>query len=283
MKDFSENIKKLRNELQTADVVVIGIGAGMSAASGFDYSGERFEKIFGNFHQKYGITDMYSGGFYPFPSPEEFWAWWSRMIWINRYTDEIGRPYSDLFSIIGDKDYFIITTNVDHQVQKAGFDKKRLFYTQGDYGLFQCFEPCHQKTYDNKGIIRKMLDEQEGMRIPSALIPYCPVCGKPMTTNLRVDDRFVQDDGWYDAARRYEDFLNRHNGMHILFLELGVGMNTPGIIKYPFWRMTAENTKAIYCTINSGQVFVPSEIRSRAIAVEADIAEVLSAIVNGKY
>ena len=199
------------------------------------------------------------------------------MIWINRYTDEIGRPYSDLLSIIRDKDYFIITTNVDHQVQKAGFDKKKLFYTQGDYGLFQCSEPCHQKTYDNKEIIRKMLDEQEGMRIPSALIPRCPVCGKPMTTNLRVDDRFVQDDGWYAAACRYEDFLNRHKGMHILFLELGVGMNTPGIIKYPFWRMTAENTKAIYCTINSRQVFVPSEIRDRSIAVDADIKEAISA------
>ena len=276
-KDFSENMKKLRYELQTAEAVVIGIGAGMSAASGFDYSGERFEKAFGDFHQKYGITDMYSGGFFPFPTSEEYWAWWSRMIWINRYTDEIGKPYSDLLSIIRDKDYFIITTNVDHQVQKAGFDKERLFCTQGDYGLFQCSEPCHQKTYDNREIIRKMLDGQEGMRIPSELIPHCPVCGKTMTTNLRIDDRFVQDDGWYDAAQRYEDFLNRHKGMHILFLELGVGMNTPGIIKYPFWRMTAENTKAIYCTINSGQAFVPSEIRDRSIAADADIKEAVSA------
>ena len=174
MKDFSENIKKLGNELRTADAIVIGIGAGMSAASGFDYSGERFEKTFGDFQRKYGISDMYSGGFYPFPSLEEYWAWWSRMIWINRYTDEVGRPYSDLLSIVCDKDYFIITTNVDHQAQKAGFDKKRLFYTQGDYGLFQCSGPCHQKTYDNKEIIRKMLDEQEDMRIPSKLIPHCP-------------------------------------------------------------------------------------------------------------
>ena len=280
MKDFSENIKKLRNDLETADAVVIGIGAGMSAASGFGYSGERFEKTFGDFQQKYGITDMYSGGFFPFPSPEEYWAWWSRMIWINRYTDEIGKTYSDLLAIIRDKDYFIITTNVDHQVQKAGFDKKRLFYTQGDYGLLQCSEPCHRNTYDNKEIIRKMLDEQEGMMIPSELIPYCPICGKPMTTNLRIDDRFVQDDGWYDAAHRYEDFLSCHKGMHILFLELGVGMNTPGIIKYPFWRMTAENSEAVYCSINSVKAMVPSEIRSRALAVEADIAGVLSALLN---
>ena len=279
MKDFSENIKKLLYELETADAVVIGIGAGMSASSGFDYSGERFEKTFGDFQQKYGITDMYSGGFYPFSSPEEYWAWWSRMIWINRYTDEIGKPYSDLLTIVRDKDYFIITTNVDHQVQKAGFDKKRLFYTQGDYGLFQCSEPCHRKTYDNKEIILKMLDEQEGMRIPSELIPYCSVCGKPMTTNLRGDDRFVQDDGWYDASRRYEDFLNRHNGMHILFLELGVGMNTPGIIKYPFWRMTAENPEAVYCTVNSGQAFVPSEKTDKLKLSSGDImiGEILKA------
>lgn len=279
MKDFSENIKKLRDELKTADAVVIGIGAGMSAASGFDYSGERFEKTFGDFQRKYGITDMYSGGFYPFTSLEEYWAWWSRMIWINRYTDEVGRPYSDLLTIVRDKNYFIITTNVDHQVQKAGFDKKRLFYTQGDYGLFQCSGPCHQKTYNNKEPIRKMLDEQEGMRIPSELIPYCPVCGKPMTTNLRIDDRFVQDDGWYDAAHRYEDFLNRHKGMHILFLELGVGMNTPGIIKYPFWRMTAENSKAIYCTINNNRTAIPYEIGDRTIAIDADIKEAVSAVL----
>ena len=280
MKDFSEKIRKLRNELESSDVIVIGIGAGMSASSGFSYSGERFEKTFGDFHAKYGITDMYSGGFYPFPSPEEYWAWWSRMIWINRYSDEIGKPYSDLISIVRDKDYFIITTNVDHQIQKAGFDKKRLFYTQGDYGLFQCSEPCHQKTYDNREIIRKMLDEQEGMRIPSELIPCCPVCGKPMTTNLRVDERFVQDDGWYDAAHRCEDFLNRHKGMRVLFLELGVGMNTPGIIKYPFWRMTERNPKAVYCTVNSARSVLPAEIEERSIVITSDIGEALSAVMN---
>lgn len=282
MKDFSGNIKKLDDELRDADAIVIGIGAGMSAASGFGYSGERFEETFSNFHQRYGITDMYSGGFYPFPSAEEYWAWWSRMIWINRYGCGIGKPYSDLLSIVGDKDYFIITTNVDHQIQKAGFDKKRLFYTQGDYGLFQCSEPCHQKTYDNKETVMSMLDEQEGMRIPSNLIPHCPVCGKPMTTNLRVDGRFVQDDGWYAAASRYEDFLNRHKGQHILFLELGVGMNTPGIIKYPFWRMTAENCNAEYITVNSSRQIIPSGIEERSCLIMGDIAETLASISGNR-
>ena len=280
MKDFSESIQKLETEIETAEAIVIGAGAGISVSSGFVYSGSRFDRNFSDFHEAYGITDMYSGGFYHFPSIEEYWAWWSRMIWINRYECGVGKPYSDLLSLVRNKDYFIITTNVDHQFQRAGFDKKRLFYTQGDYGLFQCSEPCHQKTYDNEDAIRKMIDEQNNMKIPSSLIPLCPVCGKPLTTNLRIDDRFVQDDGWYAAASCYEDFLRRHNGMHILFLELGVGMNTPGIIKYPFWRMVMENENALYCTVNKGQVYVPSEIKNKSIIIDDDIGYVITQLIK---
>ena len=280
MKNFSENIQKLETEIETAEAIVIGAGAGISVSSGFVYSGSRFDRNFSDFHEAYGITDMYSGGFYPFPSIEEYWAWWSRMIWINRYECGVGKPYSDILSLVCNKDYFIITTNVDHQFQRAGFDKKRLFYTQGDYGLFQCSEPCHQKTYDNEDAIRKMIDEQSNMKIPSSLIPLCPVCGKPLTTNLRIDDRFVQDDGWYAAASCYEDFLRRHNGMHILFLELGVGMSTPGIIKYPFWRMVIENENAIYCTVNKGQVYVPSEIKNKSITIDDDIGYVITQLIK---
>ena len=275
MKNFSENIQKLETEIETAEAIVIGAGAGISVSSG-----SRFDRNFSDFHEAYGITDMYSGGFYPFPSIEEYWAWWSRMIWINRYECGVGKPYSDILSLVCNKDYFIITTNVDHQFQRAGFDKKRLFYTQGDYGLFQCSEPCHQKTYDNEDAIRKMIDEQSNMKIPSSLIPLCPVCGKPLTTNLRIDDRFVQDDGWYAAASCYEDFLRRHNGMHILFLELGVGMNTPGIIKYPFWRMVMENENALYCTVNKGQVYVPSEIKNKSIIIDDDIGYVITQLIK---
>ena len=278
MKDFSESIQKLETEIETAEAIVIGAGAGISVSSGFVYSGSRFDRNFSDFHEAYGITDMYSGGFYPFPSIEEYWAWWSRMIWINRYECGVGKPYSDLLSLVRNKDYFIITTNVDHQFQRAGFDKKRLFYTQGDYGLFQCSEPCHQKTYDNEDAIRKMM--QSNMKIPSSLIPLCPVCGKPLTTNLRIDDRFVQDDGWYAAASCYEDFLRRHKGMHVLFLELGVGMNTPGIIKYPFWRMVMENENAIYCTVNKGQAYVPSEIKNRSITIDDDIGRVIIQLIK---
>lgn len=225
--NFSDNIKKLRKEINTADAIVIGAGAGLSASAGFAYSGERFEKYFSDFHRKYGITDMYSGGFYPFETQEEHWAWWSRQILVNRYDCPVGKPYADLLSLVNGKDYFVLTTNVDHQFQRAGFDKKRLFYTQGDYGLWQCSKACHDKTYDNEEAVRAMAAQQKDMKIPAELIPKCPICGAPMAMNLRCDDSFVQDSGWYAAAERYNDFIRRHKNLHILFLELGVGTNTP--------------------------------------------------------
>ena len=245
-KSYLEQIDKLKKEIENADAIVIGAGAGMSTAAGFSYSGDRFEKYFSDFHKKYGFSDMYSGGFYPYETLEEYWAWWSRHIWINRYAITVGKPYMDLLNIIKEKDYFVLTTNVDHQFQLAGFDKKRLFYTQGDYGLWQCSKACHNKTYDNKETVYNMVSEQKDMKIPTELIPKCPVCGAPMTMNLRCDNFFVQDKGWYAAVGRYEDFIRRHKNLHILFLELGVGANTPVIIKYPFWQMTAVNVNYIF-------------------------------------
>lgn len=269
--DFSVEISRLKNEIETADAIVIGAGAGLSTAAGFTYSGERFEKYFSDFIEKYNFRDMYSGGFYPFDSLEEHWAYWSRYIYVNRYMDIDNGTYKKLFELVKDKDYFVLTTNVDHQFQKAGFDKHRLFYTQGDYGLFQCSEPCCQETYDNEECVKDMLEFQKDMRIPTELVPHCPKCGKPMTMNLRADDKFVQDDGWYRAAEQYEVFLRRHENLHILFLELGVGYNTPAIIKYPFWQMTANNPKAAYACVNFGETFCPEEIRSRAICINTDI------------
>ncbi len=272
---YSEQIDRLKNEIENAEAIIIGAGAGMSASAGFAYDGERFEKHFADFRQKYGITDMYSGGFYPYNSLEECWTWWSRHIWVNRYDIAAGKPYMDLLNIVEDKDYFVLTTNVDHQFQLAGFDKKRLFYTQGDYGLWQCSKACHDKTYDNEETVRKMVSEQRGLKIPSELIPKCPVCGAPMTMNLRCDNSFVQDEGWYAAANRYQDFIRRHKGMHILFLELGVGANTPAIIKYPFWQMTAQNRHAIYACINYGEAITPKEIKEQSICINKDIGAVL--------
>lgn len=274
----SDNVKRLRETLEAADAVVVGAGAGLSASAGFSYAGERFEKYFSDFAAKYHFRDMYSGGFYPYPTLEEYWAYWSRYIFINRYSDAPKPVYGNLLSLVRDKDYFVITTNVDHCFQKAGFDKKRLFYTQGDYGLFQCSEPCRQETFDNEGQVRQMVERQQDMRVPSELLPVCPYCGKPMAMNLRADDKFVEDEGWHRAAERYGDFLRRHEGRRMLFLELGVGHNTPGIIKYPFWRMTADNPQATYVCINEKEAYAPKEIADRSIVIEGDIGEVLSGL-----
>ena len=278
MKSCSEPIERLKAVLQDCDAVVIGAGSGLSTAAGFTYTGERFEQHFSDFAQKYGIRDMYSGGFYPFATPEEHWAYWSRYIYINRYQDAPKPVYEDLLNLVRDKDYFVITTNVDHCVQKAGFDKKRLFYTQGDYGLFQCSEPCCQETFDNEEVIREMVKRQEDMKIPTELLPTCPHCGKPLTMNLRSDDTFVEDKGWHRAAERYENFFRTRAGQKILFLELGVGYNTPVIIKYPFWQMTAKNPNATYICINQGQAVCPQEIELQSVCINADIGQVLQSL-----
>lgn len=278
--NYSDKLSCLKDEMATADAIIIGAGAGLSASAGFDYSGERFEKYFADFHEKYGITDMYSGGFYPFETLNEYWAWWSRLILVNRYDVPVGKPYKNLLKAVADKDYFVLTTNVDHQFQLAGFDKKRLFYTQGDYGLWQCSEPCCNETFDNESAVRAMVKQQQNMKIPDELIPKCPHCGKPMAMNLRCDDRFVQDEGWYTAAERYEEFIRRHRNLHILFLELGVGFNTPGIIKYPFMQMTARNPKAVYACVNMNEAYAPREIGDRAVCIDGDIGDVIESCVE---
>ena len=275
---FSDDLARLRQELDRADAVVIGAGAGLSASAGFTYSGERFEKYFGDFIEKYGFRDMYSGGFYPFETLEEHWAYWSRYIYINRYLDAPKPVYSILLKLVQDRDYFVLTTNVDHCFQKAGFDKHRLFYTQGDYGLWQCSKPCHSKTYDNEAAVRAMLAQQNSMKIPGESVPHCPVCGAPMSMNLRADGSFVEDSGWHKAARRYEEFLRRHEEMRVLFLELGVGGNTPGIIKYPFWRMTYQNPRAVYACVNLGEAWAPKEIAERSVCIDGDIGETLECL-----
>ena len=276
---YSDNIRRFREALSAAEAVVVGAGAGLSTSAGFVYTGERFEKYFSDFAARYGFRDMYSGGFYPFASPEEFWAYWSRYIFINRYLDAPKPVYEELLALIKEKDYFVITTNVDHCFQKAGFDKQRLFYTQGDYGLFQCSGPCRQETYDNESVVRQMMERQENMRVPSELLPVCPHCGRPLTMNLRSDDKFVEDEGWHAAAARYEEFLRtRQDGRRILFLELGVGYNTPVIIKYPFWKMTAANPEAVYACVNYGQAYCPEEIAERSVCIDGDIGEALNDI-----
>ena len=290
-----EQIELLKNEIQKADAIVIGAGAGLSTSAGFTYSGERFEKYFFDFIKEYGIRDMYSGGFYPFPNDEIRWAWWARNIYFNRYVKASKSVYDELFLLLKDKDYFVITTNVDHQFQNAGFDKKKLFYTQGDFGLFQSVNPQIQKTYDNEEWVMKAMEAQgfvkdkngvfsipeSGeilMRIPAELIPKCPDDGSDMTNNLRIDSSFVEDEGWHIAAEKYSEFLEKHKNNHVLFLELGVGANTPVIVKYPFWYMVMENKKAVYTCVNYQEAFCPNELEERSICIDGDIGEVLKEI-----
>ena len=281
MREYTKDyLTKILEKIENSVAILVGIGAGMSTSAGFEYSGERFEKYFSDFKEKYGINDIYEGGFYPFSSLEEYWAWWSRHIYFNRYDVSVGKPYSDLLKILKDKNYFILTTNVDHQIQMAGFEKMRLFYTQGDYGLWQCSVPCHNKTYDNENEVRKMIELQRDMKIPSNLIPYCPVCKKPMAMNLRSDDSFVQDDGWYEAQKRYNDFLEKYKDGKIMFLELGVGNNTPGIIKYPFMFMTIQNEKAIYVSINKEDFYISKSLKDRALILKDDIGKILNEIAK---
>ena len=287
-----DRMTRLKNEIDTADAIVIGAGAGLSTSAGLTYSGERFERYFLDFAERFGIRDMYSGGFYPFPDDETRWAWWARHIYYNRYIDASKPVYKELLELVADKNYFVITTNVDHQFRRAGFDKKRLFYTQGDYGLFQSIDPSNQKTYDNEEWVMAAMEAQGfvkdadgiyqvpesggiSMRIPTSLIPKCLGDGSDVTMNLRSDDSFVEDDGWHRASAAYSDFLQRHENLHVLYLELGVGANTPVIIKYPFWQMTFANDKAVYACINYGEAFCPGEIEDRSICLDGDIGEII--------
>ena len=273
-----ELVNRLKNALESADAVVIGAGAGLSTAAGLTYAGDRFRRFFSDFMQKYHFRDMYTGGFYPFRTLEEKWAYWSRYILINRYENPPKPVYQRLLNLVKDKDYFVITTNVDHCFQKAGFDKARLFYTQGDYGLWQCSVPCHRRTYDNEETVLKMVEEQKDMRIPSALVPRCPKCGAPMAMNLRADETFVEDLGWNEAASRYVDFVQARLDKKLLLLELGVGNNTPAIIKYPFWKLTAQNPNVTYVCVNLGEAECPKAIEDRAIVVNADLADLIDAL-----
>lgn len=296
-KDKNLMTYKLKKELRESDAVVIGAGAGLSTSAGFTYAGERFDKYFYDFKEKFGIKDMYSGGFYPFPDDETRWAWWARHIYFNRYVAASKPVYQELLKLVMDKDYFVITTNVDHMFQKSGFDKKRLFYTQGDYGLFQSVNPDIRETIDNekwvmdameaqgfvkdeKGEFKVPADGKLKTEIPSGLIPVCVTDGSPVVMNLRSDDNFLEDEGWHKASAAYSEFLRRHENLHVLFLELGVGANTPVIIKYPFWQMTDSNENAVYACVNYGEAFCPGEIKERSICIDEDTGEVFEKLLN---
>lgn len=288
MKDYSSKVKEVKDLINEADAIVIGAGSGLSTAAGFEYSGSRFEKYFSDLKQRYGIEDMYTGGFYQYPTPEAYWAFWSRSIWINRYAPAPKDTYCKLFGLVKDKNYFVITTNVDHQFQKAGFDKKRLFYTQGDYGLFESAVSSVKHTYNNYETVRKMvlaqgfkINEDESLKLPADIKAKIPtelipkIEHLPVKLNLRIDDTFVEDEGWHLAAERYQKFLKENISKKVLYLELGVGMNTPAIIKYPFWQLTLQNLAAHYASVNQGEIMIAEQILDRSIGISADIDVVL--------
>ena len=289
--DREADITRLKKEIETADAIIIGAGAGLSTSAGFTYSGERFEKYFSDFAARFGIEDMYSGGFYPFPDAGMRWAWWARHIYYNRYIDSPKPVYRDLLDLVKGKDYFVITTNVDHQFQRAVIDKTRLFYTQGDYGLFQTVDGKNGMTYDNEEWVMKAMeaegfvkdgdgvfqipeDGRVSMRLPADLIPKTPE-GMDVTNNLRADMTFVQDEGWYEASANYARFLKNHENGHVLYLELGVGANTPVIIKFPFWVMVHDNPDAVYACVNYREAYAPKQIAAQSICIDGDIGEII--------
>ncbi len=271
---YEEQIKAAADAIEKADSIVIGAGAGASTAAGLTYSGKRFTDHFAEFIEKYGsmyMSDMYSAGFYPFPTQEAKWGYWSKHSMINRFEPPALPLYGQLYKIVEKKDYFVLTTNVDHQFQKAGFAEERIFATQGDYGEIQCEKGCHPKVYPAEKIFRQMDQARKDCLVPTYMVPRCPVCGGNMTMHLRCDNHFVEDEAWHEAADRYADFLNGLSGKRVVLLELGVGFNTPVIIRLPFEKMAKENRNITLIRLNLDEAVVPESLGARAIGINADM------------
>lgn len=281
---YQKQMETAVKRIKEAKTVLIGAGAGASAAAGLTYSGKRFTDNFGEFIEKYGgryMTDMYTSGFYPFPTQEAKWGYWSKHSIINRFLPPALPLYQQLYELVKEKDYFVLTTNVDHQFQKAGFDRKRIFATQGDYGMIQCEKGCHPKTYDAEKMFRQMERERKDCLVPSYLVPKCPVCGGNMTMHLRCDEYFVEEKAWHEAAGRYCDFLERSGGQKRVLLELGVGFNTPAIIRFPFEKLVRNNLQSVLIRMNLKEAAVPEELGERGIGIYGDLAKAVSDLCDG--
>lgn len=276
--NYQDRLAKAKKAVKEADAILIGGGAGLSSAAGLVYGGERFYSNFKEFIDKYGMMDMYSAGFYPFKTQEEKWGYWSRHIKLNRFDPKAGEVYLKLFELVKDKDYFVITTNVDAQFYKAGFDPLKIFAVQGDYGKLQCAGSCHNKLYDNEALVRQMVAEQNNCEIPTNLIPHCPECGGLMDLNLRKDYTFVQDEVWHRSSMRYTEFISRIRERKLVLLELGVGYNTPTIIKFPFEEITAQSLNATLIRINKDYPEHGKMNRKKTIAFGNDIAEIMAVL-----
>jgi len=276
---YEEQINRAAEYINEAEVVLIGAGSGLSAAAGLTYSGERFQENFKEFIKKYGVKDMYSAGFYPFPSEEERWGYWSKHVDMNRITPPALPLFQKLFGLVKAKIYFVITTNVDHQFHKAGFDETKIFATQGDYGYIQCARACHKKTYNALKLFDQMNRIRKDCKVPSYIVPKCPVCGGSMAMHLRCDQYFVEDESWHKSADAYGKFLSAHlKGKKVVLLELGVGFNTPTIIRFPFEKMIHDYCNLTMIRLNLDEAFVPESFEKRIVGINDDIVKSLSSI-----
>ena len=275
MEEYNKRISEVKNLINEADYILIGAGSGLSTAAGLEYFGESFEKNFKEFIEKYNFPDLYSASFYDFNTQEEKWAFFAKMISLNRFNKEPLKLYQELYSLIKVKDYFVITTNVDGQFEKAGFEKERVFETQGDYAYLQCENACHNKLYYNYDLVNEWLKNTKDCKIPNNLVPKCPVCGGNMEMNLRKDANFVQDENWYKQDKRYGEFLDKSQDKNLLLLEIGVGFNTPGIIRFPFEQMVYNNINTNLVRINKDYAFTNKEIKNKTILFDEDVNTII--------
>ena len=275
MEEYSSRIIQAKQAIKQADYIIIGAGSGLSTAAGLLYSGEKFEKDFKEFIEKYHFDNLYSASFYEFKTQEEKWAFFAKMIKLNRYNEKPLKLYQELYEIVKNKEYFVLSTNVDGQFYNSGFDKDKVFEMQGDYSYLQCENACHNKLYNNRDLVEQWLQNTKDCKIPSKLVMKCPVCGGNMDMNLRKDANFVQDSNWYKASKRYEDFLDKIKNKNVVLLEIGVGFNTPGIIRFPFEQMTANNVKTTLIRINKDYPFPMLEIRNRTISFDEDTNKII--------
>ena len=275
MEECNSRIIQAKQAIKQADYIIIGAGAGLSTAAGLEYSGEKFEKDFKEFIEKYHFDNLYSASFYEFKTQEEKWAFFAKMIKLNRYNEKPLKLYQELYEIVKNKEYFVLSTNVDGQFYNSGFDKDKVFEVQGDYSYLQCENACHNKLYNNRDLVEQWLQNTKDCKIPSKLVMKCPVCGGNMDMNLRKDANFVQDSNWYKASKRYEDFLDKIKNKNVVLLEIGVGFNTPGIIRFPFEQMTANNVKTTLIRINKDYPLPMLEIRNRTISFDEDTNKII--------
>lgn len=274
MEEYNSRILKAKQIIKNANYILIGAGAGLSTAAGLEYSGKNFEKNYKEFIKKYNFEDLYSATFYPFKTEEEKWAFWAKLIELNRFNKPL-KLYKELLNLVKNKQYFILTTNVDTQFEIAGFEKNKIFATQGDYSLLQCKYGCHNKLYNNKEMVQKWLEFTKDCKIPKALVPKCPVCGKNMEMNLRKDNNFVQDENWYKQSKEYKNFLDITKNKNIVLLEIGVGFNTPGIIRFPFEQMVYNNKNATLIRINKDSPLSILEIKNKMISFDENTNQVI--------